>query len=127
LAALPTQVELPSAAFHTVVGARAKVPAVPLNRIGVDPTLGGLANGVKPARFIAVWEALNPSDVAVVPVAKLPSEMVSAHAKDADRTRKAERKGVSPLVVTIPQQIGDPNRNRFDRRLLPIQLVRCSY
>jgi hypothetical protein len=44
---------------------------------------------VEPAKFIAVWEELNPREVAVVPVAKLPRVKLSALADGADAARIA--------------------------------------
>jgi len=46
-----------------------------------------VAKAVYPAKFIAVWLVLKPRDAGVVPVAKLPSEMVSAQANEADAAR----------------------------------------
>jgi hypothetical protein len=89
--AVPIQVELPVGSPQVLSGRSVKVLAVPFSRVGVEPIAGGVAKGVKPARFIAVWLALNPSDAAVVPVAKLPRETVSARANDADVQRRAPR------------------------------------
>src|ERR1039457_2704399 len=124
--------------------------------MGVEPRAGGLGKDVNPARFIAVCEALNPRDAAVVPVAKLPRLMVSAHANDADKTRRAQKtesllhvfiggafmgqplflrsctctqgEALPPRVSDNRTVVGEPQcANQLVNWHLPIQQVRCSY
>ena len=74
-----------------MLGTRVYVLAVPFCSGGATATAGGDAYAVYPAKFIAVWEELKPRDAAVVPLAKLPSVIVSANANDADAASTAPR------------------------------------